>query len=84
MLEGDNHFIRILGNPPDPLSLRIDFETLSSPSVYLEVKGPVRMEVAEEPGFQQHTPLLMIKVFGRLSFTRNSPNLDQGQAGGIS
>ena len=82
LIEGGNQFIRILENPPDPLFLKIDLETLSSPSVYLEVEGPVRMEAHEGPGFPQNTPLLMIKVFGNLSFTRNSPNLDQGQAGG--
>ena len=49
LLEGGDQFIRILENPPDPLSLRIDFETLSSPSVSLEVEGPVRMEAAEGP-----------------------------------
>ena len=49
LLEEYNQFIRVLGYPSDRLSLNIDFETLSSPSVYLEIEGQFRMAAAEGP-----------------------------------
>ena len=45
LLEEDNRFIRISGSIPHPVSLDIDFKTLASTTVFLDVEGDVHMEV---------------------------------------
>ena len=82
MLEEDNRFIRISGNIPHPVSLEIDFETLDSTPVFLDVEGDFHMEVPEGSGFLQNRSMLMIRIDGTLSFTRNSPAYCKGTAGG--
>ena len=73
LLEEDNRFIRISGSIPHPVSLKIDFETLPSTPVFLDVEGDVHMKVREGSGFLQNRSMLMIRIDGTLSFTRNSP-----------
>ncbi len=82
LLEEDNRFIRISGSIPNPVSLDIDFETLASTPVFLDVEGDVHMEVPEGSGFLQNRSMLMIRIDGTLSFTRNSPTYYKGSAGG--
>ncbi len=82
LLEEDNRFIRISGSIPHPVSLDIDFETLASTPVFLDVEGDVHMEVPEGSGFLQNRSMLMIRIDGTLSFTRNSPTYYKGSAGG--
>ena len=81
-LEEDNRFIRISGSIPSPVSLDIDFEALATPPVFLDVEGDVHMEVPEDSGFLQNRSMLMIRINGTLSFTRNSPTYYKGSAGG--
>ena len=61
LLEEDNRFIRISGSIPHPVSLKIDFETLLSSPVFLDVEGDVHMEVPEGSGFLQNRSMLMIR-----------------------
>ena len=60
LLEEDNRFIRISGSIPHPVSLDIDFETLDSTPVFLDVEGDVHMEVPEGSGFLQNLSLIHI------------------------
>ena len=76
-----NRFIRISGSIPHPVSLDIDFETLASTLVFLDVEGDVHMEVPEGSGFLQNRSMLMIRIDGTLSFIRNSPTYYKGSAG---
>ena len=78
----DNRFIRISGSNPHPILLKIDFETLDSAPVFLDVEGDVHMEVPEGSGFLQNRSMLMIRIDGTLSFIRNSPTYYKGSAGG--
>ena len=73
LLEEDNRFFRIFGSIPHPVFLKIDFETLTSVPVFLDVEGDVHMEVPEGSGFLQNPSMLMIRIDGTLRFTRNSP-----------
>ena len=82
LLEEDNRFIRISGSIPHPVSLKIVFETLPSSPVFLDVEGDVHMEVPEGSRFLQNRSMLMIRLDGTLSFTRNSPTYYKGSAGG--
>ena len=82
LLDEDNRFIRISGSIPHQVSLKIDFETLASTLVFLDVEGDVYMEVPEGSGFLQNHSMLMIRIDGTLSFTRNSPTYYKGNAGG--
>ena len=43
LLDEDNRFIRISGSIPHPVSLEIDFETLASAPVFLDVEGDAHM-----------------------------------------
>ena len=81
LLDKDNRFIRISGSIPHPVSLEIDFETLDSTPVFLDVEGDVHMEVPEGSGFLQNPSMLMIRIDGTLRFTRNSPTYYKGTAG---
>ena len=82
LLDEDNRFIRISGSIPHPVSLEIDFETLDSTPVFLDVEGDVHMEVPEVSGFLQNPSMLIIRINGTLRFTRNSPTYYKGCAGG--
>ena len=73
LLEEENRFIWISGSIPHPVSLDIDFKTLASNPVFLDVEGSVHMEVPEGSGLIQNRSMLMIRIDGTLSFTRNSP-----------
>ena len=81
-LEEDNRFIRFSGSIHHPVLLKIDFETLASAPVFLDVEGDVHMEVPEGSGFLQNRPIMMIRIDGTLRFTRNSPTYYKGSAGG--
>ncbi|MEC8341973.1 MAG: hypothetical protein VXZ71_03820, partial [SAR324 cluster bacterium] len=80
--EEDNRFIRISGSIPHPVLLKIDFKTLASAPVFLDVEGDVHMEVPEGSGFLQNLSMLMVQIDGTLSFTWNSPTYYKGVAGG--
>ena len=82
LLEEDNRFIRISGSIVNPVLLKIDFETMVSILVFLDVEGDVHMEVPEGSGFLQNRSMLMIRINGTLSLTRNSPYCYKGDAGG--
>ena len=82
LLEEDNLFIRIFGSIPHTVSLDIDFETLISKPIFLDVEGDVHMKVAEGSEFLQNRSMLMIRIYGTLSFTRNSPTYYKESAGG--
>ena len=56
LLDKDNRFIRISGNITHPVSLEIDFETLDSTPVFLDVEGDVHMGVPEGSGFLKTAP----------------------------
>ena len=82
LLDEDNRIIRISGSIPHTVSLEIDFETLDSTPVFLDVEGDVHMKVPEGSGFLQNRSMLMIRIDGTLSFTRNSPTYYKGSVGG--
>ncbi len=82
LLEEDDRFFRISGSIPHPVLLKIDFETLTSVPVFLDVEGDVHMEVPEGSGFLQNRSKLMIRIDGTLRFTRNSPTYYKVSAGG--
>ena len=62
--------------------MKINFETLDSAPVFLDVEGDVHMEVPEGSGFLQNRSKLMIRIDGTLRFTRNSPTSYKGVARG--
>ena len=82
LLDEDNRFIRISGSIPHTVLLDIDFKTLASTPVFLDLEGDVHMEVPEGSGFLLNRSMLMIRIDGTLSFTRNSPTYYKGRAGG--
>ena len=62
--------------------MKIDFETLPSSPVFLDIEGDVHMEVPEGSGFLQNPSMLMIRIDGTLCFTRSSLTYYKGTAGG--